>query len=76
MGFEGHPFSDVMSRETTMERRRISSSAQWETKGSHSRNLCNISRIEKALKPMCDNPAHVEERGYPSLEKEETLRNV
>ena len=35
MGFEGHPFSDVMSRKTTMERQRISSSAQRETKGSH-----------------------------------------
>ena len=36
MGFEGHPFSDVMSRKTTMERQRISSSAQRETKASHS----------------------------------------
>ena len=35
MGFEGHPFSDVMSRKTTMERQRISSSTQRETKGSH-----------------------------------------
>ena len=35
MGFEGHPFFDVMSR-NTMERQMISSSAQRETKGSHS----------------------------------------
>ena len=36
MGFEGHPFSDVMNRKTTMEGQRISSSAQRETKASHS----------------------------------------
>ena len=36
MEFEGHPFSDVMSGKTTMERQRISTSAQEETKGSHS----------------------------------------
>ena len=35
MGFEGHPFSDVMNRKTTMEGQRMSSSAQRETKASH-----------------------------------------
>ena len=42
---------------------------------SYKRNLFNISRTEKAVKLLCDNPALVEERGYPSLEKEEILRN-
>ena len=35
-GFEGHPFFEVMSRKRTMERQRISSSGQRETKGSYS----------------------------------------
>ena len=35
-GFEGHPFFEVMSRKRTMERQRISSSGEKETKGSYS----------------------------------------